>query len=77
MMHFIIKWILRILPDKLRMKILVMAAMESALVRPGNHLHFEMTVDKNGAWSYKDNTPRHNNLNDCNAAGCQGCADDD
>lgn len=75
MMHFLIKHILRALPDKVRLKVLVMAAMECSLVRAGHHLNFEMTVDKDGTWSYKDNTPPvepHNNLSHCNAAGCDG-----
>jgi hypothetical protein len=57
MTHFLIKYILRALSDKIRLKVLVMAAMECALVRSGNRLNFEMTVNKDGTWSYKDNTP--------------------
>lgn len=74
MTHFLIKWFLRLLPDRVRLKILVMAAMECALVRSGNHLNFELTVERDGTWKYKDNTPveTHNNLNHCNAAGCDG-----
>lgn len=76
MIHFLIKHILRALPDRIRLRVLVMVAMECALVRPGNRLAFEIAVSKDGNWtSMWTPTPvpeTHNNLSHCTAAGCDG-----
>lgn len=44
----LLKRMIRALPDKFRMKLLVMCAMESALVRPGQTIEFRLTVMKDG-----------------------------
>ena len=48
MIFKITKWIFRQMPDKWRRWIMIVAMIESALVRPGGRLSVELTLSKDG-----------------------------